>query len=76
MKTYLENMKKEKVTAKIGGKTDEQEADPIPFVLFKDICKWSLELGNLMVWAYTIVQWNFMGRSVANLQKANSQLLF
>lgn len=63
MKAYLENMKKEKATAKIGGKTDEQEADPIPFVLYKDICQWSLESGNLMLWTYTITQWNCMGRS-------------
>ena len=63
MKSYLENMKKEKATAKSGGKTDEQEADQIPFVLYKDICQWSLESGNLMLWTYTITQWNCMARS-------------
>ena len=63
MKAYLDNMKKEKTKAKSGGKTDEQEADQIPYALYKEIFSWALESGNLMVWAFTVVQWNVMGRS-------------
>ena len=45
------------------GLVDDSDADPIPFELYKDLLKWSLESNNTMVWFWTISQWNFMGRS-------------
>ena len=64
MKAYLKTLKKEKAKAKSNGNVDEQEADGIPFVLMAAICKWALTTGNLMVWCFTIIQWNVMGRSI------------
>lgn len=42
----------------------EQDADPISFSLYEWICKWAIESGLIMVWAFTCMQWNCMGRSV------------
>jgi hypothetical protein len=64
MKDYLDTLAKEKTKAKEKGQVDEQEADPITFELFKKLCQWALESGNIMVWAFTILQWHCMGRSV------------
>ena len=64
MQAYLDTMKKEKTKARGDGKTEETEADPIPFALYQDICTWSVESKNVMVWAFTCLQWNCMGRSV------------
>ena len=40
MMAYIDTMKKEKKLAKGAGKMEEQEADPIPFILYEDICRW------------------------------------
>jgi len=64
MKAFIKNFKKEKATAKSEGKCDEKDADEIPFTLFEAICRWAIETGSLMLWAFTVVQWNIMGRSV------------
>jgi len=64
MKTYLDTFKKEATKAKSEGKTKEQDADPIPFALYKLICKWAVESGCIMVWAFTVMQWNCIGRTI------------
>ena len=64
MKTYLDTMKKEKTKAKGAGKMDEQEADPINIELYEKLCVWAIEEGSIMVWVFTIMQWNCMGRCV------------
>ena len=60
---YLASYKKKVVDAKKNGDTDERSAAPIPVVLYKLLLKWALEGNNVMVWFWTICQWNFMARS-------------
>ena len=64
MKAFIKTFKKEKAAAKSEGKCEEKDADEIPFTLFEAICRWAIQSGNLMLWAFTVVQWNIMGRSV------------
>ena len=64
MKTYIQTLKKEKALAKGQGDIDEHDADKIPFALFETICKWAIKTGNIMVWSFSVVQWNVMCRSV------------
>ena len=64
MKAFIKNIKKEKATAKSEGKYNEKDADEIPFSLFEAICCWAIMTGNILIWAFTVVQWNIMGRSV------------
>ncbi len=64
MKGFLQTMKKQKAGAKTAGHLQEQDADEIPWVLFFSICEWALGVGNIMVWCFTIIQWNVMGCSV------------
>ena len=64
MKAFIKTFKKEKAAAKSEGKCDEKDADEIPFSLFEAICRWAINSGNLMIWAFTVVQWNIMGRSI------------
>ena len=65
MKAYIDSMKKEKTQAKKRGETDEREADPIPFELYRLLCKYAIEVGNTFVWAFTVLQWSCMARSVS-----------
>jgi len=62
--TFLQSYKKKVARAKATGDTDESEADPIPFSLFVLICAWSVGEGNIFLWAWTVLQWNLMGRSI------------
>ena len=64
MKTFLKTLKKEKANARSNGNVEEKEADAIPWTLFEAMCRWALTLGNVMVWTFTIIQWNIMGRSI------------
>ena len=64
MKAFIKTFKKEKAAAKSEGKCDEKDADEIPFTLFEGICCWAIKSGNIMLWTFTVVQWNIMGRSV------------
>ena len=64
MKSYLDTLKKEKTNSPSAGNMSEQDADPINFSLMEWICKWAVESGLIMVWAFTCMQWNCMGRSV------------
>jgi len=64
MKAFLDTIKKETTKAKSEGKTKEQDADPIQFPLYIFICNWAVKSGAIMVWAFTVMQWNCMGRSI------------
>ena len=64
MKTYIQTLKKEKALAKGQGDIDEHDADKIPFALFETICKWAIKTGNIIVWSFSVVQWNVMGQSI------------
>jgi hypothetical protein len=65
MKSYIDSIKKEKTKAKKRGETDEREADPISFELYSLLCKYAIEKGDMFVWAFTVVQWSCMARSVS-----------
>ena len=61
---YLLSYKKQVAKEKGCGNVDEKEADPIPWALFVLICTWAVREGNIMVWVWTILQWNLMARSI------------
>ena len=61
---YPASYKKETKKAKEQGLSDEFEADPIPWILVKEIQKWSIKKGNIFLWIFTVLQWNLMGGSV------------
>ena len=64
MDKFLTGFKKETKMAKRQGKLDEKEADPISWKLYSLICQWAIENRNLLVWVFTIMQWNCMARAV------------
>ena len=61
---FLAAFKKQVAGEKKKGNLDEKEADPIPFDLFELICTWAVSEGNVMLWVWTVLQWNLMARSV------------
>ena len=61
---YLQAFKKQVAKAKTQGDVEEREADPIPFGLYVLICQWAVRFGNIMMWVWSILQWNLLGRSV------------
>ena len=60
----LSAFKKKVANEKKKGNVDENEADSIPINLYQLICLWAVEEGNIMVWVWTIMQWNLMARLV------------
>ena len=64
MHSFMFSMQKEKTQAKKEGKLDEEEADPIPFPLYRLICQYAILTGNMFLWSFTACQWNLMARSV------------
>ena len=65
MQGFLDSVKKEKVKAKKRGEVEEKEADPISFELYRLLCKYAINAGNIFVWAFTVVQWSCMARSIS-----------
>ena len=65
MKTYLDSIKKEKTVAKKKGETEQREADPITFELYRLLCKIAIDAGNMFAWAFTVAQWSCMARSIS-----------
>jgi hypothetical protein len=65
MDAFLDASKKEVVTHRRSGNLDEHEADPISFPLYRLICEWALETGNVFLWVWTVLQWNNMARSIS-----------
>ncbi|KAL3789407.1 hypothetical protein HJC23_001955 [Cyclotella cryptica] len=57
--------KKEHKVAKKERRTDEQEADPISSTLFRMICSWAVNEGNIFVWVFSLAMWNLMSRSIS-----------
>jgi len=83
MKPYLTNLKKELAKAKSEGKVAEQDADPICFSLFEQICIWAVMSGQIFVWVFLVLQWNLMARasnvdsiSFSNFWSKNDTILF
>jgi hypothetical protein len=65
MKKFLESYLKETKRAKQNNMLDEEESDPIPFGLYRKICSWSINEKELLVWVFTVTQWNCIARSVS-----------
>ena len=65
MDRFLASYKKETCKARKEGKLDEQDSDPITFVLYHLICTWAIATGNVFVWVWTTLQWNCMARSIS-----------
>ena len=64
MESFLKSYRKEVASAKkVSGGVDEQDADPINCTLFKGICKWAVEEGNVFLWAFSLCQWNLVSRA-------------
>ena len=64
IKAHLALLKKENTSARSKGQLDQKDADPIDFELYKHICEWSIKDRDVFSWAFTVTQWNLMGRSV------------
>ena len=63
MDTFINAYKKE-YTGTVGKKYgDERDADPITCTLFRLICKWAIEDGNIFVWVFSLAMWNLVSRS-------------
>ena len=61
---FLQAFRKQVAKAKCSGDTEEQEADPIPFGLYVLICTWGVQMGNIMLWVWSVLQWNLLAQSV------------
>ena len=61
---FLKSYKKETRKAKSEGKLDENEADPIPFSLFRLLMVWAIDRCNIFLWVFSVLQWHFMARSI------------
>jgi hypothetical protein len=65
MESFILSYKKEHQQAQKEGRTDEQEADPITSTLFRMICFWAVEEGNVFVWVFSLAMWHLMSRSIS-----------
>ena len=63
MDVYLKSYKKETARAKKDNRLDESDADPINGTLFRMMCEWAVDEGNIFVWAFSLCQWHLMARS-------------
>lgn len=54
IEAFILSYKKEHQQAQKEGRTDEQEADPISSTLFRMICLWATEEGNIFVWVFLL----------------------
>lgn len=64
MNAYVDSLKKENQSAKKTGQVTEHESDPISFGLYRQICINALNSGFIFLWAFTVMQWNCMARSI------------
>ena len=60
---FLKSFKKETKKATKDGMLDEKEADPISWTLSKLILEWAVESRCMIIWIYSLLQWNCMARS-------------
>jgi hypothetical protein len=58
MKKFLASFKKETKQAKVMDNLDKENAEPILWTLFVQICHWALLHGNVFVWVFFVLQWN------------------
>ena len=64
MKQYLQSIQKQNQQQKKSGNIDSHESDPILLPFYIYICKWCVEKGYMLLWAFTVCQWNNMSRSI------------
>ena len=62
---FLKGYKKEFTNAKKKGNTEDNTSDPIPMTLYVLVLQWALDTNNIMVWFWTLSQWNCMARSAS-----------
>ena len=60
---FLKAYRKQFAAAKKEGQVDEKEADAISSSLFRLICQWAIDDGNVKLWTFGLMQWNLMARS-------------
>ena len=65
MDSFLWSFKEEAADARSQGIVDEQTADPMCLTLYGLLFKWAIEDGNILVWVWTILQWNLMAQSIS-----------
>ena len=65
IESFILSYKKEHQQAQKEGRTDDQEADPITSTLFRMICFWAVEEGNIFVWVFSLAMWHLMSRSIS-----------
>ena len=65
MMPFLKAFNNEVAKAKKDGRLDEHKAEAIPFGLYRQICALAINGGNMLVWVWSILQWNFMCRSIS-----------
>jgi hypothetical protein len=63
--SFLKGYKKEFTAAKKKGNVDDHTSDPIPFTLYLLVLQWALDSNNILVWFWTLSQWNCMARSAS-----------
>jgi hypothetical protein len=64
MGTFLESLEKERTAARKRGELTEEEADPIPYPLYRIICDYAINMGDAFLWCFTILVWHCMGRPI------------
>ena len=62
--TFLAAYKREFADQKKKGNVDEREADAISSTLFTMLMKWAVQEGNVFVWAFALLMWHLMARSI------------
>ena len=65
MRSYLHSFDKETTLAKRKGNTEEIDADPLNFELYRKLCTWAVDSSDMFAWVYFVLLWNCMGRSAS-----------
>jgi hypothetical protein len=62
MNKFLQAYKNEIAQEKKRGTVKDVSSDPINTTLYGLLMLWAIETNNVFVWAWTVLQWNFIGR--------------
>jgi hypothetical protein len=62
MDKFLQAYKHEIAQGKKRGMVEDVSSDPINTTLYGLLMLWAIESNNVFVWAWTALQWNFIGR--------------
>ena len=57
-------IKKRKPEQQKNGNVETHESDPINMPFYVEIVKWCVNKGYILLWAFTVLQWNNMSRSI------------